>query len=82
MISDQAESVCMENIPVAKTIRFCNLAKLEKMAKEKNLDPRFIFLVRDPRGILNSRIKIYTSEVRLFMDILVPFTLGKTTKIS
>ena len=36
------------------------------MTKEKNLDPRFIFLVRDPRGILNSRIKIYTSEVGLF----------------
>merc|ERR1719204_2086878 len=62
VISDEAENVCMENIPVAKTIRFCNLAKLQKMTKEKNLDPRFIFLVRDPRGILNSRIKIYTSE--------------------
>ena len=66
VVSGEAENVCRENIPVAKTIRFCNLAKLEKMTKEKDLDPRFIFLVRDPRGILNSRIKIYTSEVGLF----------------
>ena len=69
VVSGEAESVCMRNIPVAKTIRFCNLAKLEKMTKEKNLDPRFIFLVRDPRGILNSRIKIYTSEVGLYTAI-------------
>ena len=32
---------------------------LQKMAEESNLDLKVIFLARDPRGILESRVKIY-----------------------
>ena len=51
--SDHASRVCNENVPIIKTIRFCDISKLAKLINEPDLDPKFIFLVRDPRGILN-----------------------------
>ena len=51
--ADHASRVCNESIPVIKTIRFCDISKLEKLMDDTNLDPKFVFLVRDPRGILN-----------------------------
>ena len=40
---------------------FYNLGD-EKSSKEPDLDPYIILLVRDPRGIFNSRAKIFTSD--------------------
>ena len=51
--SDHASRVCNESVPIIKTIRFCDISKLAKLMEEPNMDPKFIFLVRDPRGILN-----------------------------
>ena len=56
-----ASSVCATKIPVLKTIRLCDLLAFKEMALKNNLDPRIIFLTRDPRGILQSKIDILTS---------------------
>jgi len=34
------------------------------MAEESNLDLKLIFLARDPRGILESRVKIYQKNLK------------------
>ena len=48
-----AEKVCRAKVPVMKSIRVCDLALVKQsMAR---LDLRILLLVRDPRGIYNSR---------------------------
>ncbi|CBY23503.1 unnamed protein product [Oikopleura dioica] len=54
-----AKRVCQPLISVAKTIRFVEIELLQQMAEENNLDLKLMFLARDPRGILESRVKIY-----------------------
>ncbi|CBY11281.1 unnamed protein product [Oikopleura dioica] len=54
-----AKRVCQPLISVAKTIRFVEIELLQQMAEENNFDLKLIFLARDPRGILESRVKIY-----------------------
>ena len=49
-------------MPVIKTIRFPHLEKVENLSPD--LDIYTIFLVRDPRGVFNSRAKIYLDEKR------------------
>ena len=53
VIPSQARDVCLKKVPVIKTIRYCNLEELSEMLNEADLDPFFVFLVRDPRGIFN-----------------------------
>ena len=60
--SDHASRVCNESVPIIKTIRFCDISKLEKLINELYLDPKFIFLVRDPRGILNRYNRLYSKQ--------------------
>ena len=45
--------ICDTKIPVIKTIRFCDFKKFEAFQEIKDVQFKFIFLVRDPRGILN-----------------------------
>ena len=55
---DHAESVCRRNIPVIKAIRLCDLELLVDSFQEYNL--KIVLLVRDPRGIFNSRRQVMT----------------------
>ena len=45
-----------------KTIRLCDLSKLKEVALANAFDPRIVFLARDPRGILQSRRSVFTSD--------------------
>jgi hypothetical protein len=57
-----AIEVCNSVIPVIKTVRYCELLRLEIAFKANNIEPRIIFLARDPRGQLQSRISLFSSE--------------------
>lgn len=48
-----AERVCRSKIPVMKAIRVCRLSLIRQVLSE--VDIRVILLIRDPRGIYNSR---------------------------
>jgi len=54
-----ASRVCKPLVSAVKTIRFVEIELLQKMTEESNMDLKLIFLARDPRGILESRVKIY-----------------------
>ena len=58
-----AREECLTKVPVIKTIRFCSMSALHKLLDEPDLDPFIIILARDPRGIFNSRDKIFTSDL-------------------
>ena len=48
-----AERVCRSKVPVMKAIRVCRLSLIREMLSK--IDVRVILLIRDPRGIYNSR---------------------------
>ena len=52
-----ASEICNKKIPVIKTIRFCELDKIEEIAENFDLDPKILLLTRDPRGIFQVKIK-------------------------
>ena len=54
--------MCRTKVPVVKTIRFPHLTDLYHLSND--LDVYTIFLVRDPRGVFNSRAKIYLDKKR------------------
>lgn len=60
--SQLARDVCIQKTPVAKTIRLCSITDLEETSKNNNLDLRIIFLARDPRGILQSKVGLYNTD--------------------
>jgi len=57
-----ATQICRTKVPIVKTIRFPHLTSLNSLSHD--LDVYTIFLVRDPRGVFNSRAKIYLDEKR------------------
>ncbi|CAG5110184.1 Oidioi.mRNA.OKI2018_I69.chr2.g4611.t1.cds [Oikopleura dioica] len=53
---EQLKSSCEPLVTVAKVIRFVEIEKIKSMAVRMNLDLKIMFLTRDPRGILESRL--------------------------
>jgi len=57
---EQAANVCSRTLPVIKTIRLCDLELLQDSAEKYSENLKIIILVRDPRGIFNSRRQVMT----------------------
>ena len=56
--TDQVRAVCVNKIPVIKTLRICDFEILKPLIDE-GFNLRIMMLARDPRGIFNSRRKIF-----------------------
>lgn len=57
---DRAMKVCKKHVPTTKIIRIHDITILK--AFKGNLEFKAVFLVRDPRAVLTSRIEIFKSE--------------------
>ena len=57
---ERASKVCKKHVPTAKIIRMHDIKFLKQY--ENKLEFKAIFLVRDPRAVLASRIEIFKSE--------------------
>ena len=55
----RVRAVCVNKIPVIKTLRICDFEILKPFIDE-GFNLRIMMLARDPRGIFNSRSKIFT----------------------
>ena len=60
MKTERAIKVCRKHHPAAKIIRMHDILPLKRL--KDSLDFKAIFLIRDPRAILASRMKIFESE--------------------
>ncbi|CAK8686137.1 unnamed protein product [Clavelina lepadiformis] len=70
--SAMASSKCAESsLVVIKVIRLCHVNNLKSILEDSNIDVKVIHLMRDPRGVLSSRLRVQEGTSRMTLQGVV-----------